>query len=329
MYDDFLSAIGITLIVVCALVYIVTFWKIFTKANEKGYRVLIPFLNFYAFYRIVGGGNNVFALIASLLMISGQILLDGWLFIILYGLISIVTAYLLGGRFGCGAWFRVFLSIPFINAFAYIYLAFNEKCVYNKELKRLSSNGMFIFFTANIIWLLPIILYAIFIGGLNFGSSVISRFTATRTDAQVATARSDMASAQKAIVAKVFADNINVNKPKAPNPNKSPRNQTSADYREWGEWIMEVAGLDESRWKVFRFFGVVPIDSKINKPCYDSSKTPLLWINPCDGTMHFNPSKLNDNYGKKKGFCEALRDSYVSDSGNGDKVVEIGSNFSF
>ena len=48
----------------------------------------------------------------------------------------------------------------------------------------------------------------------------VPRFVATRTDAQIATARSDLASAQKAIVAKVFADNIDATQSSAPDPNK-------------------------------------------------------------------------------------------------------------
>lgn len=48
-----------------------------------------------------------------------------------------------------------------------------------------------------------------------------------------------------------------------------------------------------------------------------------MLINPYDGTMHFNPSRLSDNYDKKNGFCENLRDSYVSENGNGDKVTPL------
>ena len=75
----------------------------------------------------------------------------------------------------------------------------------------------------------------------------VPRFVATRTDAQVATARSDLASAQKAIVAKVFADNIDPTQSKAPDPNKPVAGQTP--NKDWGDWIIEVAGLDGSRWE--------------------------------------------------------------------------------
>lgn len=77
----------------------------------------------------------------------------------------------------------------------------------------------------------------------------VPRFVATRTDAQIATARSDMASAQKAIVAKIFADNIDSTQSKAPDPNQKVAGQ-NYDAMTWGEWIMEVAGLDGSKWGI-------------------------------------------------------------------------------
>ena len=76
----------------------------------------------------------------------------------------------------------------------------------------------------------------------------VPRFVATRTDAQVATARSDMAAAQKAIVAKVFADNIDTTASKPTDPNR-PWGQGN-EMNSWSEWIVEVAGLDGSRWGV-------------------------------------------------------------------------------
>ncbi len=138
-----------------------------------------------------------------------------------------------------------------------------------------------------------------------------------KIDAQVATARSDIAAAQKAIVAKVFADNINAKTPKAPNPYG-----TNPKRIEWGVWIMEVAGLDSSRWYPANN-GVYPVYKVLedDKLCYDKSKMPLLWINTRTGAMHFNPTKLSDNYGKEGGFCEKFRDSYGKD--NVDKIVPL------
>lgn len=130
-------------------------------------------------------------------------------------------------------------------------------------------------------------------------------------DIKVITARSDMAVAQKAIVAKVFADNIDPTKSKAPNGES------------WGEWIIEVAGLDKNKWKSFGTNGVYPIDTKTNNACYNESELPLLWINPRDGYMIFNPSRLSSNYKGGDGFCEKLMYSYRNSGYNGDKVIPL------
>ncbi|WP_181881812.1 type II secretion system protein [Helicobacter sp. MIT 14-3879] len=74
----------------------------------------------------------------------------------------------------------------------------------------------------------------------------VPRFVATRTDAQVATARSDLASVQKAVVAKVFADNIDPTASKVPAPN----DPTKSNMITWSEWLIEVGGLDRSRWRI-------------------------------------------------------------------------------
>ena len=149
---------------------------------------------------------------------------------------------------------------------------------------------------------------------------IVPSFIITKTDAQVATARSDMSSAQKAIVAKIYADNINAKVAKPTDPNyqwgKGKR------LKDWGEWIMEVAGLDGSRWYPANN-GIYPVYKvgEDNKLCYDKSKMPLLWINTRTGNLHFNPTKLSDNYGKAGGFCEKFRDSYGKD--NVDKIVPL------
>lgn len=136
----------------------------------------------------------------------------------------------------------------------------------------------------------------------------------SRIGTQVATARSELASAQKAIVAKIFADNIDSKKQKAPHPNNP--NQSI----EWGEWIMEVAKLNKKRWTTLGTNGIYPVVGKTI--CYDKGETPLLWIDAKTGTMHFNPSKLSNN-DKSEDFCEKLRDSYRSNNSNGDKIIPL------
>ncbi len=149
-----------------------------------------------------------------------------------------------------------------------------------------------------------------------FAPLILDRIKNTSQDAKVANARSDMVSAQKVIIAKIYADEINPKTPKAPHPDNSIKTNM-----EWGEWIMYSAGLDGARWKAHKK-GIYPIDTNTNKLCYDSSQTPLLWINTRTGDMHFNPSKLSDN-ASGDGFCEKLRDSYAKDENKGDKVISL------
>lgn len=125
-------------------------------------------------------------------------------------------------------------------------------------------------------------------------------FIARRIDAQVATARADSALTMKAIVAEVFANNINTKSPKAPKGES------------WGKWIIEIGELDTDRW-------AVSSNGIYLKDC--NNKISLIWINPKTGDMHFNPSKLNgDNE-----FCKALKESYTFGENNGDRVISLDS----
>lgn len=125
-------------------------------------------------------------------------------------------------------------------------------------------------------------------------------FIASRMEAQVATARADSSLTMKAIVAKVFADNINTKSPKAPNGEL------------WGKWIIEINELDIDMWAVSG-------NGIYLKDC--NNKTPLIWINPKTGNMHFNPSKLNDD----NKFCKILKESYIYNESNGDKIIPLDS----
>ena len=55
---------GFMLICLCifAILLIVAYWKIFQKAGEKGWKVLIPIYNVYIMYKIVGMKNWFWAL---------------------------------------------------------------------------------------------------------------------------------------------------------------------------------------------------------------------------------------------------------------------------
>lgn len=63
--------LGTMMISICVIYIfvIIAFWKIFTKAGEKGWKSLIPFYNFYVALKIVGmSGMWLFALIAATIL---------------------------------------------------------------------------------------------------------------------------------------------------------------------------------------------------------------------------------------------------------------------
>lgn len=307
--------VGIPFAIACVVMFFITWWKIFEKGGEGGWAIFVPFYGAYILGKVAGGVSfGISVLIVAMIYFLGflvalvviGIAMDSK---VTYNIISIIylpwavirliIAFKLGGKFGRGVWFRVFLAVPYLDAFPHLYLALSKNCVYNEKPKEAS-----VWLFVAIVLLIPMLLV--------FTAVAIPRFVATRTDPQVATARIDMASAQKAVVAKVFADNIDTKRLRAPNGES------------WGKWIIEIAGLDKNRWKTFGTNGVYPIDIEANRACYDESELPLLWINPRDGNMHFNPSRLSSNY-KGDSFCENLMYSYGSSGGNGDKIVPLAS----
>ena len=173
----------------------------------------------------------------------------------------------------------------------------------------------------------------------------VPRFVATRTDAQVATARSDLASVQKAIVAKVFADNIDATASQPTDPNK-PWGQGST-MENWGKWIMEVGGLDGSRWNSPQG-GTLPnnraaisVDGKnaIQPVGNTRNQNGKIGKGGCgavlgiaQGYMVFAPNNSgvdNGGFGQNKfianDFCSQLRISYQSSGGVGNKVIPLAS----
>lgn len=161
----------------------------------------------------------------------------------------------------------------------------------------------------------------------------VPRFMATRLDAQVATLRSDAASALKTIVAKVFADNIDPTASKAPHPN----DKTKTPSIDWSDWILEVAGLDGGRW--MRASAIGDADKLGVSPVYKigTYRMPcglnkaLISINTTEGHLYFNPVGLyakgayagapNSNFE----ICKMLQESYGSSAGYGNKIIPLAS----
>ena len=165
----------------------------------------------------------------------------------------------------------------------------------------------------------------------------VPRFVATRTDAQVATARSDMASAMKAIVAKIFADNIDPNGSKAPRPDVKA-SAAGSQTMEWGDWIVEISGLDGSRWAkggalitaaraggtgVLQPNQIQPLGNvTVNGKTAKGGCGGVLGIEVTKGYMVFAPNNITPGRGA---FCEILQKSYENSTGAGNRLVPLAS----
>ena len=147
----------------------------------------------------------------------------------------------------------------------------------------------------------------------------VPKFVSSRTDAQVATLRSDMATVLKTVPSRVFAENIDVSTT-PPGTDSS----TGNTFQNWGEWIVDTAGLDKTKWKVDGN-GISPIyevdaaDPNNSKGC-----GKVIEINPPannnpPATITFDPeTQLTvDN-----ALCKGLKNSYPSGS---KRVIPLGS----
>ncbi|RAX54736.1 hypothetical protein CCY99_02960 [Helicobacter sp. 16-1353] len=143
----------------------------------------------------------------------------------------------------------------------------------------------------------------------------VPRFVTTRTDAQVAMARSDIATVLKAIPARVFAENID------------PTSSTAPDgFSTWGEWMIDTGGMDKSRWAVggngaIGTRGIQPlgnVQSRGGAVATTGGCGAVINIDT-DGNLIFDPKNINLAGGATQGgndgvFCKNLRDSYPSNS---------------
>ena len=177
----------------------------------------------------------------------------------------------------------------------------------------------------------------------------VPRFVATRTDAQVATARSDLASAMKAVVAKVFADNIDPKQSEAPKTTQKVSDFDGGNGMAWGDWIIEVAGMDGARWQrggntIKSAKAVVsaeiPADRGI-QPLGNIKESGtgvvkkggcgmILGIDTGNGNLVFAPNNAtaaaNATSGSYSGtFCDQLGLSYQNSQGPGNRVIPLAS----
>ena len=144
----------------------------------------------------------------------------------------------------------------------------------------------------------------------------VPRFVTTRTDAQVAMARSDIASTLKAIPARVFAENID------------PTASTPPGFSSWGEWMIDTGGLDRGRWKAGTSGsgtsnpGIEPLGNVKTQQGQNTTSGcgHIIQLDTTTGNLIFDPAQMsgvtgNTGSGGNAGtFCKALYDSYPSGS---------------
>ena len=139
----------------------------------------------------------------------------------------------------------------------------------------------------------------------------VPRFVTTRTDAQVAMARSDIATVLKAVPARVFAENID------------PTISKPDGFSSWGWWMIDTGGLDNGRWDVVDLGNVVGIAPKSDvgsaqglgsSAVCGGYNEAVIRLEISTGNLIFDPSKLNTSQTNHNTFCKALAESYPSNS---------------
>ncbi|RDU56751.1 type II secretion system protein [Helicobacter sp. MIT 99-5507] len=136
----------------------------------------------------------------------------------------------------------------------------------------------------------------------------VPRFVTTRTDAQVAMARSDIASVLKAIPARVFAENLD------------PTASTPTGFSSWGDWMIDTGGLDRGRWTVngSNTKGIEPLGNVQNaQGAQTGGCGAIIILDTTTGNLTFDPNRISaTTTGGNNGgtFCKSLKESYPSGS---------------
>lgn len=119
-----------------------------------------------------------------------------------------------------------------------------------------------------------------------------SFFNDNRIEAQVAMARTDFANALRQIQSEIYSRNIPIEE-----------GVTPLKYKSWGEWIIDIAGLDKKRW-IATEFGIRTTAKWQNSAL--ECKGDYFYIDTKEGKLIFAPSKITNEVA----FCKALKDSY-------------------
>lgn len=143
-----IAATTVIFVVALYVLFIIAWWKIFTKAGVAGWKSLIPIYNTYTLFRISGmsgflcflspvaiillniGGVNVYSTNVQITTMNPWIV-AGLIAAFITGIVSIVQTVKLSGAFGKGTGFKV-ASVFFPNITSLI-LAFG-KAKYDKKV---------------------------------------------------------------------------------------------------------------------------------------------------------------------------------------------------
>lgn len=110
------------------VVAFISWWKIFEKAGEAGWKIFVPFYDMFIQGKIAVGKEFAWAylvivVLSAIIPILAIIALP----------LGIYLCFQLGERFGKDLDFKILLCIPIIDFFCLYHLAFNENCVYKSK----------------------------------------------------------------------------------------------------------------------------------------------------------------------------------------------------
>ncbi len=123
-----MEVIFVLLFLGAIIVVFISWWKIFEKAGEAGWKFLVPSYNAFIQGKIAVGKEFAWAylvacILSAIIPYLAIVALPLWFYL----------CFQLGKRFGKDLGFKILLCIPIINFFCVYHLAFNESCVYRAK----------------------------------------------------------------------------------------------------------------------------------------------------------------------------------------------------
>ena len=120
----FLVFFGI--IAIFAIIQIIAYWKLFKKANEAGWKAIIPIYNIIVLYKIIGITPWIIVGLFIISLVGGFVAspVVESICILIYGVITIYQSYMLSKSFGKGIGYT--LGLIFLSPIFTLMLAFGS-----------------------------------------------------------------------------------------------------------------------------------------------------------------------------------------------------------